>query len=186
MLHIKTAATSDFDDVLAVLDEQAAWLRECGIDQWPARFSGMGDWREQRLLAHCRDGNTFLVLDDDRIVATFTLAGPDPDYAHGWPEQDPGRVARYIYRMAVRRDYAGKDIGGRILNWCAGRAAAQGYPWIRGDCHRNNHRLQRFYEQQGGELVNTVVATLPDGGDGQPYTRASGALYQRPTSSIGQ
>lgn len=181
MLQIRAAGTGEFAEVLAVLDEQAAWLRERGIEQWPARFSGVGDWRERRLWEHCRAGSTFLLVDGDRVAGTFTLGGPDPDFAHGWPEQDPARVAAYVYRMAVCRDYAGKDLGGRVLNWCAGRAAAQGYDWIRGDCHRRNQALQRYYEARGCELVNTVVAAKPDG-DGH---RVSGALYQRSTSAIG-
>jgi hypothetical protein len=186
VFHIRRASVTDFPDILAVLDEQAAWLRERGITQWPSQFSGLGDWRERRLLAHCRDGNTFLLLDNDCVAGTFTLAGPDPDFVHGWPGPDPERVAVYLYRMAIGRKYAGNDLGGRILNWSAGHAAARGYDWIRGDCHRGNTALRRYYEEHGCELVNTVVATIPDGGDGQPYTRASGALYQRPASSIGK
>lgn len=178
MLNIAPAGLDDLSTVLGVLDEAAAWLRKQGIEQWPARFSGAEDWRETRIRSYVDAGQTWLVRDGDQVLATFTTGGADPHYAHGWP--DGPDTGLYVYRMAVRRAAAGRGLGERILDWCSTRAAGDGYRWLRLDCHRHNRRLQRYYEARGFERVGTVVHTIPDGADGKPYVRGSGALYQRP------
>lgn len=183
-LDITQARPSEIDVVLDVLDEAAAWLRENNIEQWPAKFSGPDDWRNARIRAYVESGQTWLVRTNTTDIAVFTLAGADPDYAHGWPD-DP-EEGLYIYRMAIRRTYAGRDIGTHLLNWAAARAAALGKRWLRLDCHRHNHDLQRYYELRGFEHVGAVVTTIDPGAvpTGETYTRGSGALYQRPAGSI--
>ena len=57
-------------DVLSVLDEAAAWLRERGILQWPARFEAC--WIEDA----CRRGETWLIEIDDETAGTVTLDAP--------------------------------------------------------------------------------------------------------------
>ncbi len=179
---IERAQIDDLSTVLDVLDELAEWLQERGIRQWPAKFRGEGDWREERLRSYVEEGDAWLVRAGGEVAATFTTGGPDPHYAHGWPD-DPNK-GLYVYRMAVRRKYAGQDLGSRILDWCDGRAAALGYEWLRLDCHRKNPKLQRYYENRGFARVGTVIHTMEDGGNGEPYTRGSGALYQRPAGTI--
>ncbi len=89
--------------------------------------------------------------------------------------------------MAVRRPWAGRNLGGRILDWASARAQAHGHRWLRLGCHRDNLALQRYYEARGFLRVGTLVRTITDdspAGSDQPYTRGSGALYQRPAGSI--
>lgn len=182
LIQVCQATADEFDDVLDVLDEAAAWLQERGIAQWPARFSGRGDWREDRLRSYATAGETWIARVDGVAMATFTLSGPDPDYAHGWP--DGPDDALYLYRMAVRRQYSGAGLGSRILDWCSATAAASRRKWLRLDCHRENHDLQRYYSDHGFDRVGTVVHTIPGTATTEPYVRGSGALYQRPTGTI--
>lgn len=182
LMEISRAQPDELDDVLDVLDEAAAWLQELGIKQWPARFSGRDGWRGERLRSYVLAGETWLVRAAGEVAATFTLSGPDPDYAHGWPGGPDN--ALYVYRMAVRRKHAGAGLGDRILDWCATTAAAAGQRWLRLDCHRENHTLQRYYTDRGFARVGTVVHTIPATADSEPYIRGSGALYQRPTGTI--
>lgn len=185
MLLTFTQATPDqLDTVLDILDEAASWLRQNGIEQWPARFTGPDDWRTARIASYLDTGQTWLVTTEGTAIAVFTLAGPDPDYAHGWPTDPDSGL--YVYRMAIRRAYAGMGIGARMLDWASARAAAVGKAWLRFDCHRNNPALQRYYEQQGFDRVGTVVTTIDPGAQptGESYTRGSGALYQRPAGSV--
>lgn len=182
LIEVNRARSDELGDVLSVLDEAAAWLQESGIRQWPAHFSGRDDWREERLRSYVLAGETWLVKAAGETIATFTLSGPDPDYAHGWPN-GPGD-ALYLYRMAVRRQHSGAGLGGRIIDWCSATAAAAGHGWLRLDCHRENHALQRYYSDFGFTRVGTVVHTIPATADSEPYVRGSGALYQRRTGTI--
>lgn len=181
LLTVDQATPGDLPIVLDVLDEAAAWLREEGIQQWPAQFGGVADWRAARISGYIDDGNCWILRAGGDPVATFNLsAQADPDYADGWP--DGPDAALYIFRMAVRREWAGRDIGAKILDWSSARAHAAGLSWIRLDCHRHNRKLQRYYETRGFIRVGTLVRVIDD--SGTPYTRGSGALYQRPAGTI--
>lgn len=182
LIEVNRAQPDELGDVLDVLDEAAAWLQSRGVHQWPARFSGRDDWREERLRSYVLAGETWLARSAGKTIGTFTLSGPDPDYAHGWPG-GPGN-SLYLYRMAVRRQYSGAGLGARIVDWCSAAAAAFGHDWLRLDAHRENEALQRYYSNLGFERVGTVVHTIPATADSEPYVRGSGALYQRPTGTI--
>lgn len=171
--------------MLELLDDAARWLKQRGINQWPARFSGAEGWRINRIRAYLDRGHTWLVHTTGTPVATFTLSSADPDYADGWP--DGPDTGLYLYRMAVSRTRAGHHIGGHLLNWASVRAHTLGYRWLRLDCHRENHSLQTYYQAHGFERVNTLTRTIHDPISGDTtgrYIRASGALYQRPAGSL--
>lgn len=185
LLSVDQATPNELPLVLELLDDAARWLRERGITQWPARFTDAEDWRIARIRAYIDNGHTWMVRIHDTAVATFALSSADPDYADGWP--DGPETGLYIYRMAVRRQFAGHDIGGHILDWSSARAAALGYRWLRLDCHRNNHDLQSYYKAHGFERVGTLIRAINDPVSGDThgrYVRASGALFQRPAGSL--
>lgn len=172
------AGPEDLPTVLDILNEAAAWLQERRIKQWPPEFGNGDDWRAKRILKYLTSGESWLVKIDGKPVATFNLTDQaDPDYAEDWPEGSGHSL--YIFRMAVRRSWSGHDLGTQILDWANAHAKATGHPWLRLDCHRHNQQLQRYYEDRGFVRVNTVVRVIDD--NGQPYTRGSGALYQRST-----
>jgi GNAT superfamily N-acetyltransferase len=185
LLSVDQASPDELPTVLELLDDAAQWLRKQGITQWPARFTGAEDWRIDRIHAYIENGHTWLVRTNATPVATFTLSSADPNYADGWP--DGPDTGLYIYRMVVRRNFAGHDIGGHILNWSSARAAALGYRWLRLDCHRQNQALQDYYQAHGFERVGTLIRVIHDpvsGDANSRYVRASGALFQRPAGSL--
>jgi ribosomal protein S18 acetylase RimI-like enzyme len=181
LLTVDQANANDLPVVLDILDEAAAWLQGQGIQQWPAQFGGVDDWRSTRIAGYVDDGECWIVRAGGDPVATFNLTTrADPDYAEGWPEGTG--AALYIYRMAVRRAWAGREVGTRILDLASARAHATGLSWLRLDCHRHNRQLQGYYEARGFIRVGTLVRVIDDAGT--PYTRGSGALYQRPAGTM--
>lgn len=181
LLTFDQANKGDTDEVLSILDEAAAWLSERGIIQWPERFSDTEGWRLDRITRYIAAGQTWLARIGGVPVATFTIGGPDPDYADGWPEGPD--CGLYIFRMAVARAWSGNDVGGKILDWASVHAAAGRHQWLRLDCSRENVNLQRYYEARGFVRVGTLVRSIVET-DGSLYTRKSGALYQRRAGSI--
>jgi len=181
LITLDQAGTDALPTVLDVLDEAAAWLQSRGIQQWPAQFGGTDGWRADRIADYVERGEAWIVRAGDEPVAVFNVTDKaDPDYADGWPH-GPGD-ALYVYRMAVRRVWAGHGVGAMILNWAGTRAQALGLSWVRLDCHRQNRPLQLYYESQGFARVGTLVRVIDDAGT--PYTRGSGALYQRPAHTL--
>src|SRR5439155_9931 len=72
----------------------------------------------------------------------------------------------------------------RILDWASTRAADDGKRWLRLDVHRRNPALQRYYERHGFQRVGTLVRVVQANDGGQPFTRNSGALYQRAAGTV--
>jgi hypothetical protein len=129
------AAPGQVDEVLLVLDEAAAWLRDRGVVQWPPRF-------EAALVQGAIDrGETWLVRVGGTVSATVTV-----DLADRVWDGVPGR-ALYLHRMAVRRRAAG--LGAVIVGWAAGVARRQGRAVLRLDCVASNEGLRGYYEAAG-------------------------------------
>jgi GNAT superfamily N-acetyltransferase len=122
-------------DVLAVLDEAAAWLAERGIRQWPARFRS--SWVEAAILR----GETWLVVVGDTAAGTITLGWADAS----WDDLDGS--AGYVHRVAVRRSAAG--LGTIILDWARDTTREHGRHVLRLDCVASNHQLRAYYEAAG-------------------------------------
>jgi GNAT superfamily N-acetyltransferase len=176
---IEVAQPSELGEVVKILDDAAAWLREQGIEQWPDSFSEDATWRMDRIRSYVECGLTYLVRDSSgRAVATFTLSSAaDPQFAHGWP--DSPDLGGYVFRMAVLRSAAGSDLGSVMLDFAAAEVARWGKPWLRVDVHRHNRKLQAYYERRGFVRVGEVTApdlSVPG------RTRGSGTLMQRPTT----
>ncbi|MGW0803028.1 GNAT family N-acetyltransferase [Nonomuraea sp. NPDC002799] len=122
------------DEVLAVLDETAAWLATEGVQQWPRRFERA--WIGPAIAR----GETWLVEVGGRVAATVTLDWSDPL----WEEDG---LAGYVHRMAVLRWAAG--LGEHVLAWAADQAREAGRAYLRLDCVASNQRLRDHYESAG-------------------------------------
>ncbi len=141
------------DEVLAVLDESAAWLVAQGVRQWPGRFERA--WIEPAILR----GETWLVEVEGEVAATVTL-----DWADALWEDDG--QAGYVHRMAVRRHAAG--LGAEVLRWAADVTRAAGRSFLRLDCVASNRRLRAYYESAGFAYRGDVTV------GGAPGQRESG------------
>jgi hypothetical protein len=142
------AAPGQATEVLAVLDEAAAWLRGRGVRQWPPRFEP--SWVEGAV----ERGETWLAMAGERVSGTVTLDVSDPVW-----DGVPG-AALYLHRMAVRRPAAG--LGAVILGWAAGVARGQGRAALRLDCVASNGRLRAYYERAGfAHCGDVTVAGAP-------------------------
>jgi ribosomal protein S18 acetylase RimI-like enzyme len=153
-LEVRRAEPDDLEEVVSILSEAARWLLERGIRQWPDPFP------RDRAAALLERGNFYLVLLDGKPVATFALLWSDPAF---WGEQPDD--AGYVHAVAVRRAYAGRGIGERLLEWAEAQAAAAGRTYLRLDCMSNNEVLRAYYERLGfeprGEAVfDDFAATL--------------------------
>lgn len=143
-LTLESATSDDIDDLLAVLDEAAAWLRTKGVEQWPKRFKAawVGPAVER--------GETWLARLDGAVAGTITLDWDDPL----WSDLDGS--AGYVHRMAVTRSAPG--LGATLLTWTAATTRALGCTYLRLDCVSTNTRLRTYYESQGFHHQGDVPA----------------------------
>jgi len=162
MMTIKHATAADLMEVLALLNEAAAWLHSRGLDQWPDGFSA------NRIGPMVARHEVWIARNDGRPVGTVTISGEaDPDF---WTAAESREPAVYLSKLAISRSEAGSGLGALLLRWAVDYAARIGCDWARLDAWRTNDQLHAYYHRQGWEQLRIV--SLPH--------RRSGALFQRP------
>jgi GNAT superfamily N-acetyltransferase len=139
-LELTRARPEDVDEIVDILSEAAHWLLGRGIVQWPDPFPRA---RVARLVER---GAFHLARLDGETVATLALLWSDPAF---WGERPPD--AGYVHALAVRRAWAGRGLGARLLEWAEAEVAGAGRRYLRLDCLAANGDLRRYYERQGFE-----------------------------------
>lgn len=161
-LRIRPAATDDLAALVELRVDAEVRLRAAGIDQWHNRERGI-----RNLAEGIEAGVTSVVVDaHDRVQATLTLSGPDPDW---WGPDDDPHDALYLYKLMIGDGWRGSGLGDELLDWACARAQERGKTWVRLDCWRTNLRLQEYYLARGFRHVRTMVKE----------GRGSGALFER-------
>ncbi len=175
-LLIRRANPGEMPVVIGLIEEAATWLRTKGTDQWAKPWPSLRA-RNERVRRGLAQRKTWLVEDAaGTVVATVTFREEGNHML--WSPQDRLASAVYISRLVVKREYAGLDIGGALIDWvglCGLRAwRAQ---WIRIDVWTTNVALHNYYEKRG--FRSCGICPLPEG---QKYPSA--ALFQKPTAEV--
>ncbi|MFD9751639.1 GNAT family N-acetyltransferase [[Kitasatospora] papulosa] len=166
-MRITTAVPDDLAQLLAFRVEAASWIGKLGSDQWSRPYPA------DRLLATIEAGTVFMLRDGTRTAGTITLT---PEAEEGlWTPEELGEASIFVNKLTVSRDYAGENLGGRLLDWAGDRAYRSSAKWLRLDAWTDNAALQRYYLQHDFEYVRTVR----EGGAVNGGPRVSGWLAQR-------
>ncbi|MFC7331476.1 GNAT family N-acetyltransferase [Marinactinospora rubrisoli] len=162
MRAARLATPADLSDVVQLLNDAADRLADRGVDQW--RRGWMTADRMRKMIAK---GETFIVEDDGKAVATFSLSTiPDPDF---WTPEEQSDPALYLAKLA--RDKDSQGVGEWALNWALRHAARSGYNRVRLDAWASNHDLHEYYRSRGWRHLRTML--VPG--------RKSGALFEKCT-----
>ncbi|WP_371660019.1 GNAT family N-acetyltransferase [Streptomyces sp. NBC_00280] len=164
---IAPAEPHDVAKLLAFREEAAAWLRGRGSDQWSRPYPA------DKLLATIEAGTVFMLRDGHTTAGTITLT-PDAEEVL-WTDEELAEPSIFVNKLTVAREYAGQNLGERLLDWAGDRAHRAGAQWLRLDAWTTNEGLQRYYLAQGFTHVRTVIeGAAVNGGP-----RVSGCLAQR-------
>jgi len=166
-LTIRQAAIPQFEEILELLGESISWLRGKGLDQW----STWENWRT-KMRPSLERGDVWLLLEDETLVGTITVeTAGDPDF---WSPNELGESSAYVSKLAIRRDWAGKELGQLLLEWASDHAYRYGCDWMRLDAWKGNDRLHAYYLDHGWKHIRTV----------DNPNRSSGALFQVATRPL--
>ncbi|MGW0628955.1 GNAT family N-acetyltransferase [Streptomyces sp. NPDC002758] len=166
-MRITTATPADLDRLLSFRTEAASWINKLGSDQWTRPYPA------DRLLATIESGTVFMLRDGERTAGTITLTSEAEEGL--WSDEELAEPSMFVNKLTVSRDYSGRNLGGRLLDWASDRAYRSAAKWLRLDAWTTNERLQRYYLDQGFQYVRTVhEGTAVNGGP-----RVSGWLAQR-------
>ncbi len=137
-IEIIVATTSDIGTATAILEEAADWAASMGLDLWQNKgFEGV-------LVPAVERGELYLAKINGQAAGTFILQWAD-DFFWGKRPDDAG----YIHKVAVRREFAGKNVGGYILGWAERKVAQQGRQYLRLDCQPHNPAINSYYQKAG-------------------------------------
>ncbi|MGW3650864.1 GNAT family N-acetyltransferase [Streptomyces sp. NPDC000878] len=164
---IAPAEPYDVAKLLAFREEAAAWLRGRGSDQWSPPYPA------DKLLATIEAGTVFMLRDGHTTAGTITLT-PDAE-ERLWTAEELAEPSIFVNKLTVAREYAGQNLGERLLDWAGDRAHRAGTQWLQLDAWTTNVGLQRYYLAQGF----THVRTVHEGAAVNGGPRVSGWLAQR-------
>jgi GNAT superfamily N-acetyltransferase len=155
-LKVVPAKTEDIDTVLGILDEAAAWI----IQQKIPSVWKPGEFSRETFLDQITRGEVHIGLVDEKPAGTITLQWADLVF---WGEQQPD--SGYVHKLAVRRAFAGQEIGLEMLKWAEATARNAGKRLLRLNCLAADRRIRDYYECAGflckGDVVGPIaVATL--------------------------
>ncbi|GGA28973.1 GNAT family N-acetyltransferase [Psychrobacillus lasiicapitis] len=148
-LEIKIATGRDTFKIIEMLKQLAVWMKDNEIDQWRFLLEGGDDDEIEQAI---NNQETYTVLKDDQLVATFTLLSTQSEWdKHIWGEE-LNSSSLYLHRFAVIPSYMKKELGSSILSWI--QNSMNGHKeYIKLDCVSDNPKLNAFYKKNNFELI---------------------------------
>lgn len=141
---IRRAQVSEAPQAVSILREAARWLEMGGQKLWDS------DEIDPGLVAQrARQGELIMGFEDGAAVACMYLQRDDPVF---WPEAQAAD-ALYVHRLAVRRAFARRGWGPRLLDWAALEAHKLRRAFLRLDTEPRP-ALLRLYANAGFRRVD--------------------------------
>jgi len=156
-IRIRAVGPEYAASALLILREASKWLASRGLRPWSEC-----DLERTDLSLNSSSGCLILGFADSEPAACMLLQRSDPVY---WPRAIEGS-ALYLHKLAVRRAYAGRGWGPRMIAWAKAETRRRRIRRLRLDTLADSP-LADFYAAQGFRLVDR--AKHPE--DGSPMWR---------------
>ena len=143
----RMASLSEKNVALSLLRSAAITLQQKGIDQWRIWLNPPAEkikWVEE---GFNREEFYFIIIND-RIAGMYRLLTTDELY---WGQQE--NEARYVHSLVVLSEFAGQQVGRRVLEKLIEETREAGIPFFRLDCNAANKKLCSYYEELGFRQV---------------------------------
>jgi GNAT superfamily N-acetyltransferase len=164
---IRQADVDELETVMGLFKERIDWLRARRSDQW----STWETW-QAKIQPAIEQGHVWLLMDGDDPIGTITVEFQgDRDF---WTENECTEPAAYLSKLAVRLDYAGRELGALMTDWASDHAYRRGCMFVRLDAWKTNDQLHAYYADRGWKYLRTV----------DNLGRNSGSLFQLPVRPL--
>jgi GNAT superfamily N-acetyltransferase len=142
-INIQVAEARHLEEIVSIIRQTSKWLKAKGINQWNENFP------ITRLEAEVSNGELFVVLDKSKkVIGTLSLSNSEGEL---WPND--GLSAIYLNRLAISREYAGLNLGVRIIDWVKEYSKRKGLNRLRLNCDKTNPFLPHFYHGCGFHCI---------------------------------
>jgi ribosomal protein S18 acetylase RimI-like enzyme len=147
------------------------------------RSRSNNSWREMNrplIEKEIREKLHWKIIEEDQIACFFSIALNDRLV---WDERD-AEPSIYLHRIVTNPTFRGKGYVKHIVVWAEAYGRAAGKQWVRLDTHRDNERLNAYYQQCG--FVFCGIKRFEDDSDPsvpRHYLGSGLSLYERPIPS---
>ncbi|WP_336206907.1 GNAT family N-acetyltransferase [Nonomuraea sp. LPB2021202275-12-8] len=144
-LVVRVGGPGDVAAVLAMFDSAVAWLVEQGRPgQWGS-LPFTGDPRRTEQVEGWAAGGGMRIAEWGGEPAGCLVVGPPHAYVPAAPEPE-----LYVQVLVIDRRFAGRRVGGALLDWALEEAGRRGVGLLRVDCYAGDDgRLVAYYERWG-------------------------------------
>ena len=152
--EIKIATKHDSIVIIKLLKQIAQWMKDNDIKQWGFLLDGGEDEEIEQAIIN---QETYIVLNDKDIVATFTLLSKQSEWdRYIWGSDISLTKSLYLHRLAIIPTYMKKGLGKTILTWINDNVNDTEYAYIKLDCVNDNIKLNNFYKSNDFELIGEI------------------------------
>ena len=149
--EVKIATNHDSSEIIKMLKQVAQWMKDNDINQWRFLLEGGDDEEIEQAIFN---QETYIVLKDSEIMATFTLLSEPSEWdMHIWGS-DISSKSLYLHRLAILPAYMKRGIGQSILTWIENNANDKEY--LKLDCVTDNIKLNDFYKCNDFDLIGVT------------------------------
>ena len=149
--EVKIATNHDSIVIIKMLKRIAQWMKDNDINQWRFLLEGGDDEEVEQAIFN---QETYIVLKDKKIIATFTLLSEPSEWdRHIWGS-DISSKSLYLHRLAIMPAYMKKGIGQSILTWIENNTNDKEY--LKLDCVTDNIKLNNFYKCNDFEFIGVT------------------------------
>ena len=92
-----------------------------------------------------RENLHWKIVEEDQIACFFSIAFNDRLV---WDDRD-AEPSIYLHRIVTNPTFRGKGYVKHIVAWAEAYGRTAGMHWVRLDTHRDNERLNAYYQQCG-------------------------------------
>lgn len=144
---IRHAQIADLDQIMTIIHQAQAMLKEDGSPQWQNGYPDEETLRNDIMAQQC-----FVLMVGKKIAGTATLiVADDPNYREifngEWKINDEPYAT--IHRIAISKDFGGQHLGKLFVSNLISHAYQNGVHNFRIDTHKLNQRMQHLAESSG-------------------------------------
>ena len=148
-IRASVAKSSDIEEIKDLLWKTAHWLQQQGSTQWSALLNGNDVHGTENAV---NNENVFIFRKRAALAGMVILFTEPSEWDHTLWEDADTASAIYLHRLAINRDFAGEQLGTKMMGWVETGILLKGKACIRLDCVANNPALNTFYQRQGYQL----------------------------------
>ena len=156
---IRKSRLEDIDSIMKIIEDGSKFLKSMKVNQWQDGYPARED-----ILVDIRDGISYVLVDEDRIVATMALVyGVDKTYNYieggEWMYEDDYST---VHRLAVDNEFKGRGYGEKMFDFARALSSENGIKYMRIDTHQHNIPMQKLIKKSGYDYRGVIYLANGD------------------------